>query len=96
MDDREAILRGEKAKAILESPIWIECWEIYEQRLMAEFANCKSDDVSRLQQIKMLHHAGKAARAHLEAVLTDGKVAEKNIEFLEKQPRLKRMLSILK
>lgn len=95
-EQREALLRGETARAILESPLWLEAWEIYEQRLMVEFGNCKSDDVSRLQQIKMLHHAGKAAKAHLEAILADGRFAEKNIEFLEKQPRLKRMLSILK
>lgn len=95
-DQREALRRGEKARAILESPLWLEAWEIYEQRLMLDFQNCKSDDVSRLQQIKMLHLAGKAAKSHLEAILSDGKFAEKNIEFIERQPRIKRMLAAIK
>jgi hypothetical protein len=96
LDDREARLRGEKAQAILESPLWLECWNLYEQRLMQEFQNCKTDDVSRMQQIKMLHLAGKAAKSHLEAVMVDGKVAEKNLEFAERESRLKRLIRAVK
>lgn len=95
-EQREALIRGEKARAILESPLWAEAWAVYNDRLQKDFDNCKSDDVSRLQQIKMLHLAGKAARSHLEAILADGKFAEKNIEFIERQPRLKRMLAAIK
>jgi hypothetical protein len=96
MTDREQVLRGEKAQAILESPLWLECWDLYEQRLMQEFQNCRTDDVSRMQQIKMLHLAGKAAKSHLEAVMADGKFAEKNIEFTERESRLKRLIRAVK
>jgi hypothetical protein len=95
LDDREARLRGEKAQAILESPLWLECWDLYEQRLMQEFQNCRTDDVSRMQQIKMLLLAGKAAKSHLEAILKDGEFAAKNIEFQE-QSRLKKVANLLR
>jgi ribosomal protein S15P/S13E len=95
MTDREQVLRGEKAQAILESPLWMECWDIYEQRLMQEFQSCKTDDVSRMQQIKMLLLAGKAAKSHLEAILKDGEFAAKNIEFQE-QSRLKKVANLFR
>jgi hypothetical protein len=97
-DQRQRLARdrGEKARSIIESALWVECWDLYEQRLMQEFQNCKTDDVSRLQQIKMLHLAGKAAKSHLEAVMVDGKVAEKNLEFTERESRLKRLIRAVK
>ena len=93
---REAQLRGEKAKAILESPIWEEAWKVYEDRLLEEFKGCKTDDLPRLQQIKMLHLAGIAAKKHLEAIVTDGKFAAKNIEFAEKRSKLSRVVTALR
>lgn len=87
---REAFQRGEKARAILESDLWLECWALYEARIVEEFKACRTDDVARMQQLKMLHLAGIAAQKHLEAVLTDGKFASANIEFVEKENRFKR------
>ncbi len=100
MDDtaqqRESLRRAEKAAAILESPLWDEAWKLYEERLMQQFNDCKSDDIARLQQIKMLHLAGNAARKHLEALIVEGKFAVKNIEFQEKRSLRDRVVSILK
>lgn len=100
MDDtakqREAQLRGDKAKAILESPLWLEAWAIYESRILDDFKACKTDDVSRLQQLKMLHLAGIAARSHLEAILADGRFAAQDLEFKAQQSRFKRVLEAIK
>lgn len=99
MDDlkqREAEQRGEKARAILESPLWQESWAIYENRLLDEFKACKTDDVSRLQQLKMLHLAGVAARSHLEAILADGKFAAQDLQFKAQQSRFQRVLQAIK
>lgn len=86
---RDASFRGEKAERILESDIWQECWTIYESRLMDEFKACKSDDTSRMQQLKMLHLAGVACRSHLEAILKDGRFAARDLEFKEKRGLLR-------
>lgn len=75
MTDQEAQLRGEKARQILESPLWQEAWKVYEERILQEFRECKSDDTARLTQLKALHLAGTAAQKHLEAIVTDGKIA---------------------
>ena len=100
MDDtarqQEAQLRGEKAKAILESPLWLEAWSVYETRLLDEFKACKSDDISRMQQLKMLHLAGVAARSHLEAILADGKFAAQDLAFKAQQSRFQRVLEAIK
>jgi hypothetical protein len=95
LKQREAQIRGEKAKAILESSVWQESWAVYETRLMDEFKACKSDDVSRLQQLKMLHLAGVAARSHLEAILVDGRFASQDIEFKAQQSRFRRVLEAI-
>lgn len=84
-NQRIAAARGDGARKILESDLWLECWAIYESRIMTEFASCKSDDVSRLQQLKMLHLAGAAARAHLESIIADGKFATQDLAFKEKR-----------
>jgi hypothetical protein len=100
MDDthvqQEAQHRGDKAKLILESPLWQECWAIYETRLLDEFKACKSDDLSRMQQLKMLHLAGVAARSHLEAILAHGKFATQDLEFKAKQSRVQRVLEAIR
>lgn len=94
MGPNEIVNRGHKAAQILEDPLWKECWEIYESRILEEFKNCKSDDTSRMQQLKMLHLAGLAARKHLESIMEDGKFAQADLEFRKPRPleRLKRVL----
>lgn len=94
---RDALERGNKARGILESPLWAEVWAIYEQRILDEFKACKSDDTSRMQQLKMLHLAGVAAQKHLESILEDGKFAAHDLAFKEQQKpglmeRLKRVI----
>lgn len=82
---RKNAIRGEDARRILESSLWAETWSLYEDRILDEFKACRTDDVSRMQQLKMLHLAGIAARAHLETILADGKFAAKDLEFKEQR-----------
>lgn len=92
---RDALARGEKARKILDSDLWMECWATYETRLLDEFKACKSNDTDRLVQLKMLHLAGVAAKSHLESILAEGDFAAKDLEFKEKtgfMARLKRAL----
>ena len=100
MDDtqkqQEATVRGQKAQAILESELWQESWAIYESRLLDEFKACKTDDLPRLQQLKMLHLAGVAAKSHLEAILAEGKFATQDLEFKAQQSRFRRVLEAIK
>ena len=90
----KALERGDKARAILENDIWQEAWKVYEERILQDFRTCKSDDVSRLQQLKMLLLAGEAAKKHLEALVAEGKFAAADLTFKqEKQPLLKRIFN---
>jgi hypothetical protein len=92
----DPIVKGGRAKHILESPEWIEAWAKYEATLLQDFRDCKSDDISRLQQLKMLHLAGVAARSHLESLVANGNFAAKNLEFQAKPPFINRVLNAIK
>jgi hypothetical protein len=91
-----AAIRGDKARKILESEEWRDAWKVYSDKLVSEWKACKSDDVDRLQQIKMLQLAGEAAKSHLEYLLTNGEFAKKDLEFKTKQTRIQRILNAVK
>lgn len=92
----QAAIRGDKARRILETEEWKEAWNVYEARILDEFKACKSDDVSRMQQLKMLHLAGVAAKSHLESLVANGEFAKKDLEFKERESRMKRVVRAFK
>ncbi len=81
MTDEESLRRAEQARAIVDSPIWAEAWELYRKRLLDMIEACPSDAVDYVMQAKRMLFAGAAAREHLEAVIRDGKVAAAAIEL---------------
>lgn len=80
MTNSEEVRRGEDARRIIESPIWLEAWETYRTRLLLQIESADSAEQELVMHCKRLLTAARAARAHLEAVLVDGKVAQKQIE----------------
>lgn len=84
MNDIERARRAEQARAILESPVFIEAWETYRARCLDLIERADSNSTEQVMQAKRLLAAGAAARAHLAALITDGKIAVASME-LEKQ-----------
>lgn len=91
-NQRLALEKGDKARAILESEVWQEAFKVFEDRILQDFRTCRSDDTSRMQQLKMLLLAGEAAKKHLEALMSEGRFAAADLTFKqEKKPLLKRV-----
>jgi hypothetical protein len=85
MSPEEEVRRAEQARMILESPVWIEAWELFRAGTLSIIEAAQSDDVDRVMQAKRLLFAGSAARTHLEALIGKGKVAQKDIEMAKER-----------
>ncbi len=94
MNDVERLRRAEQARAILESPVFIEAWEIYRARTLMLIENADSNATEAVMQAKRLLAAGTAARKHLEAIIKDASVAAEDIRVDEE--RKKRGISWLR
>jgi len=81
MNDIEQVRRAEQARAILESPLWIEAWELYRTRLLDIIERADSASVDVVMQAKRLLVAGTAARTHLELLVNNGKMSAETIRI---------------
>ncbi len=89
MTDQERVERGRQAKEITESPLWAEAWAAYRDKCLALIEDTDSANVERVMQAKRLLTAGKAAQAHLTALVTEGKIAAAQIKLdEERKPKL--------
>lgn len=82
--------RAARAKQFIESDIWLEAWDTYRDRIIGQIESADSSEADKIMQLKRLWVAANAARAHLEALMVDGKVAAKQMELMQKRPFLKR------
>lgn len=81
MDDEDRIRRADRVRLLLESKEWQEAWAIYRDRLLSMIEGADSDATDQVMQAKRMLVAGHAAKAHLEALMTDGKIAAEQIKF---------------
>lgn len=70
--------------------MWVEAWDTYRDRIIGQIEAADSSEVEKIMQLKRLWVAANAAKAHLETLIADGKVASKQIELVQKRPFLKR------
>ena len=75
MNEQEHIRRAEQTRQILESPIWIEAWAAFRDKMLSAFEDSGPMDVEEREQAKRLLDAGYWVRNHLESLLKNGKVA---------------------
>ena len=85
--------RGDAARAILESPIWIEAWTAYRLRILELLEDAKSNDTDTVMHLKRLLKSGSDARAHLERIMKEGQISAKNIEVDEHRESLARRVA---
>jgi hypothetical protein len=90
MDDRTVIEKGRRSHQIIESDEWREAWDAYRAALMREIESCGSRDTETVMHCKRLLAAAVGARMHLERLITDGQVAEKSLELLNKTQQAKK------
>lgn len=83
---QEAWLKGEKAKAILESPLWQECWQDFEKFIVDRFLETESTDKDKLAHWKHVHNVGLRVRQFFERTMAEGSFAAQDLEY-QKQRR---------
>jgi uncharacterized membrane protein (DUF2068 family) len=91
MDDEirqlQDIAKGDRAKQIVESAEWQEAFQAYRDRIMQEVEKAPSNDADTVMHLKRLLSAANAAKAHLEALLANGKIAQANLQLIETRKR---------
>ena len=79
MTPDEEIVRGNQAKAMLNSPIYKEAWEAPEARIVQLLRSADLDPAKR-ERLNYLLIAFAAARSYAEQVMFTGKMAAQQIE----------------
>lgn len=88
--EEEYVRRGRDAQQMLGSPLWIEAWQAYREKLLAVIEQADSSATDQVMQAKRLLTAGTAAKSYLEKLIVDGKMSAATIEMNKprgKQPK---------
>ncbi len=80
-----AIERANKAKAILESPLFQEAFEMVRQRLIAGIEDAPVAAVEQAEDFRKCLKLLRSVRQHLEATLNTGKLEAFQLQEAEKR-----------
>ena len=80
-----AIERANKAKAILESPLFDEAFEIVRQRLIAGIENAPVAAVEQAEDFRKCLKLLRSVRQHMETAINTGKLEQFRLEEAEKR-----------
>lgn len=80
MDTQDRVRRAAWAKQVTDSPHWQDTWQIYRDSCLALIEGADSSATEQVMHAKRLLVAGTKARKHIEALLTDGKIAAEQIK----------------
>lgn len=86
MDLEQRKNRGEKAKRILEDEIVKDAFSKIEQNIIDKWREAKTTDFESQQHCKMMLTVFENFRAHFQAVINDGKIAEDKLSEKLKKP----------
>lgn len=85
MDREDEVRRGQWAQQLLGDSRWVEAWDTFRLKVFSAMENAKTDEAT-LKGKEMLRIANDV-RAHFEAMLRDGKVAEHEIKLEEERKK---------
>lgn len=85
MDRDDQVKRLHKAQQILADPLWVEAWETYRLRVFAAIENAKTDEGTI--RGKLMLGVANDVRAHLEALINQGKAAVHEIKLEEERKK---------
>jgi hypothetical protein len=80
MDREQAIERGNHAARLLSDSLYVESFDKVRQALLAKFESSPARDTEGRERLYMMLKALNDARAVLEQVMNDGKVAHHLVE----------------
>ena len=69
-----AIDRADKARAILESPVYQESWEAVRNAIIERIEKCSLTDTQTAEDLRRCLKLLKDVRLNMEVMLKDGKV----------------------
>lgn len=81
------IERGHRVKRLLEDPLLVEAKEHIEAELWRVFKDVGPQDVDSLKHVKAMQYFHAKYFAFLEKAVTDGKLAQINLEAKKKTLR---------
>jgi hypothetical protein len=84
LDDRKAVDRAEKAKALLENPEMAAAFAAVREMLLAKIEECPIRDRDGVHELKLQLKLLNDVRANLQSVIDTGKVIESRISMLER------------
>jgi hypothetical protein len=83
---RQRLARAIRARVILEDPLVREVFGALEQRLHDSFANSAPNDTGVREAAYSSLRALQDFKAEFECMLSDGKVAERDLEEMRRSP----------
>jgi hypothetical protein len=81
--ERKAAERGMRAQKLIESAEWVEAWSAYRDLLLGAMERAHPDAQEEIKHLKVLLAGANVARAHLEKLMRDGKVAAQSLQLAE-------------
>jgi hypothetical protein len=85
MTDRERLDRGARAKAFMDDELMVEAFSEIRRRYIDEWEKTPVRDSEAREKIWIMLKLLDKVKGHLEQVVADGKIAEKEIAALEKR-----------
>lgn len=80
MTPEQAIERANKAKAILESPVYMESWDNTRQAIIAMIEKTPLSDHQTAEDLRRCLKLLRDVRANLELAMSQGKLASFRLE----------------
>lgn len=87
MDMEREIQRGHRAKQLLEDDLMIEARQLIDAKLADQFRKCAPNDSDGLMHVRQMQYIHEKYWEVLTAVISNGKVAQINLEAKKKTLR---------
>jgi hypothetical protein len=87
MDMEKEIQRGHRAKQLLEDDLMIEARQLIDAKLADQFRKCAPNDSDGLMHVRQMQYIHDKYWEVLTAVISNGKVAQINLEAKKKSLR---------
>lgn len=87
MDMEKEIQRGHRAKQLLEDDLMIEARQLIDAKLADQFRKCAPNDSDGLMHVRQMQYIHDKYWEVLTAVISNGKVAQINLEAKKKTLR---------
>jgi len=81
----DPIRRGDEARRIIESPVWLQVWQQMEEAIVSGWKEAPMRDAEGMAELKRMHKTLTSLKANFESALASGKVEKFNLDRSLKQ-----------